>query len=310
MTSARWRKRQTPTFGSSRFELPLIERQFSGLEYLSHATTLLQRARLAHPTYGVWEAADLQWWWRRARPTDDTPQQFWFDDNGLPVAATIVTDWGGRLGLDVITMPDLDPQSTSLVWRTAFDSIVADAASPVEVMVDDENALAISLLDGARFHAVAGTGTAAWMDAADLPTVSPLADGYRPVVRNHHLDTPPHFIARNGSEVGARLQQTSLYRADLDLAVVDARSEPVAYGLFWYDPHTKVGFVEPMGTNEGHRQRGLARHILTSGLEKLVAVGVTRLKVNWDNDNKASVGLYTDVGFVPTMTTSMYLHEP
>lgn len=33
------------------------------------------------------------------------------------------------------------------------------------------------------------------------------------------------------------------------------------------DPLTKVGFVEPMGTNEGHRQCGLARHILTSGLE-------------------------------------------
>ncbi len=32
----------------------------SGLEYLALATQLLQRARLADPEAGVWEAADLQ----------------------------------------------------------------------------------------------------------------------------------------------------------------------------------------------------------------------------------------------------------
>jgi hypothetical protein len=39
----------------------------SGLEYLTLATALLQRARLAYPEAGVWEAADLQWWWRSPR---------------------------------------------------------------------------------------------------------------------------------------------------------------------------------------------------------------------------------------------------
>ena len=39
----------------------------SGLEYLALATELLQRVRLADAATGVWEAADLQWWWRTPR---------------------------------------------------------------------------------------------------------------------------------------------------------------------------------------------------------------------------------------------------
>jgi hypothetical protein len=46
------------------------ERQAAGLEYLELATALLQRARLSDPVAGLWEAADLQWWWRRDQHAD------------------------------------------------------------------------------------------------------------------------------------------------------------------------------------------------------------------------------------------------
>ena len=65
-----------------------------GAGYLQAVTTLLQRVRAAHPTAGVFEAADFQWWWRSPRSTDALPQLFWFDDSGLPEAAVIATDWG------------------------------------------------------------------------------------------------------------------------------------------------------------------------------------------------------------------------
>ena len=42
-------------------------RTATGLDYLELVTRLLHRARLEHPTAGLWEAADMQWWWRVER---------------------------------------------------------------------------------------------------------------------------------------------------------------------------------------------------------------------------------------------------
>ena len=39
-----------------------------GLGRLNATTTVLQRARLADPLFGMWEAADVQWWWRPFLP--------------------------------------------------------------------------------------------------------------------------------------------------------------------------------------------------------------------------------------------------
>jgi hypothetical protein len=54
----------------------------------------------------LFEAADLQWWWRTPRSTDEVRQVFWFDHLGHPEAAVIATDWGKRIALDPIVMPD------------------------------------------------------------------------------------------------------------------------------------------------------------------------------------------------------------
>ncbi len=55
---------------------------------------------------GLYEAADLQWWWRTSRSTDHLPQLFWFDRLGQPEAAVIATDWGDGVALAPIVMPD------------------------------------------------------------------------------------------------------------------------------------------------------------------------------------------------------------
>ena len=68
-------------------------RAFAGLGRLNVSTTVLQRAGLANPLGGMWEAADLQWWWRRPRTTDDLELPVWFDEVG-PVAAAGLTAWG------------------------------------------------------------------------------------------------------------------------------------------------------------------------------------------------------------------------
>ncbi len=66
------------------------QRVVDGLDYLELGTSLLQRVRLEHPTAGLWEAADLQWWWRRSRSSDELGQAFWIDEAGQPVAAVVL----------------------------------------------------------------------------------------------------------------------------------------------------------------------------------------------------------------------------
>ncbi len=80
----------------------------SGLQYLETISTFLQRARAAHPWKGLYEAADLQWWWGRPRATDAS-QLFWFDAHGEPEAAAILTDWTKAIALDVMVLPDASP---------------------------------------------------------------------------------------------------------------------------------------------------------------------------------------------------------
>src|SRR3954469_9781289 len=94
--------------------------------------------------------------------------------------------------------------------------------------------------------------------------------------------------------------QTSLYRPDLALVVFDRHEHVAAYGLFWFDPETATGLVEPMRTEDDHQQRGLARHVLTSGIDRLAEDGATRIKICFEPGNPASRNLYLSAGFRPT----------
>jgi hypothetical protein len=96
------------------------ELRASGLESLALTTELLQRVRLADPTAGVWEAADLQWWWRTPRSSDTVEQLFWADDVG-PVAAVVLTDWGMTWGFDPIVVPGVAAVTVSKLYtRSGF----------------------------------------------------------------------------------------------------------------------------------------------------------------------------------------------
>ena len=276
--------------------------ELSGLSYLAEVTVLLQRARKEHPTEGLWEAADRQWWWRAPRSTDDQPKPFWYDEHG-PMAAAVTNEWSSTTWLDLITLPSV---KASLI-REVFErgqALAADLAF-VEMLVDDEDEALIGLVGDAGFRQESGDVTA-WMGAATPPEINALADGYFLHSRASNTSTVHHFAQRNGPEVENRLRQTSLYRPDLDLFVVDHRGEVVAFGLFWNDPATGVGLVEPMHTEQPHQGKGLARHVLTTGIHKLVAAGSERIKVSYEADNPSAVALYQGAGFEPTMTCSLW----
>lgn len=253
---------------------------------------LLQRMRLASAEGGVWEAADIQWWYRQERETDRAGQLFWLDEHGGPLAAFIATDFGHSVQCDVLVLPD-DPRYEREVWRAAIGS-ADDVGLRAEFVVRLDNTTGIAELAAAGYGPAGETGVVpCWLAAARRPEMPPLAAGYRVFSRADAADRPHPLAARNGTDVEARLQECSLYRSELDLVVVAPDGQVAGYGLFWADPITGVGLIEPIRTEQGHEGRGIASHLIAVGADRLAAHGCRRLKVCNDRE------LYLRAGFSP-----------
>jgi ribosomal protein S18 acetylase RimI-like enzyme len=274
-----------------------------GLEYLALATELLQRRRLADAEAGVWEAADLQWWWRTPRRSDAIDQLFWIDDDG-PVAGVALTDWGRAWGCDPIVVPGVSTIPLPTVWARAVEAIDAVGLEAVEVLVRDDDLELLGLLAGAGFMADDDRSGTAWMNAEDRPGVVALPEGFMLVDRAQETTRPHPMQRRSGEGVGARLRQCSLYDPALDVAVEAADGQVAGYALFWFDPVTEVGLVEPMRVENAYQRRGLARAMLSVGLDRLAMRGARRLKVSYGTD--AARRLYVGAGFRVTSTSRSY----
>jgi GNAT superfamily N-acetyltransferase len=160
-----------------------------------------------------------------------------------------------------------------------------------------------------------------WLDASARPEVSPLPAGCRLLDRGGTAQLAHHMAHKGRPDVDQRLHETPLYRPDLDLVVMcvgtdrdaadrDGVDEQVAaHGMFWYDDVTATGVVEPMRTLDGYKRRGLARHVLTAGIDRLVSAGATRISIAFEPDNTAARHLYLDVGFVPHRHTDAFSRQ-
>jgi GNAT superfamily N-acetyltransferase len=283
--------------------MAIIEVRASGLEYLALATELLQRARLADPEAGLWEAADLQWWWRTPRRSDAVDQLFWVDDEG-PVAGVVLTEWERAWGCDPIVVPGIATVPLSTVWEGALEAIDARRLKAVETLARDDDVELIGLLTAAGFVADEEGGGIAWMNADDRPRVAALPEGFALVDRAHDTTRPHAMRRRSGEAVEARLRQCSLYDPELDLAVEAPDGQVAGYSLYWFDPVTAVGLLEPMRVEDAYQRRGLARAMLTAGLDRLAKRGARRLKVGYATD--VARALYVGAGFRVTSTSRSY----
>ena len=139
----------------------------AGPRYLRLATRLLQQMRLASPTGGIWEAADVQWWSREERPTDRDGQLFWLDERGEPLAAVIPTDFGHGVQCDVLVLPD-NPDLERVAWRAAISQVDASGV-PSEFPVRPDNVIAIAepqLPGSDRLPRQASSSPAGWKPRA------------------------------------------------------------------------------------------------------------------------------------------------
>jgi predicted N-acetyltransferase YhbS len=273
----------------------------AGNERLALVTRLLQRVRLADATAGAWEAADVQWWSRSPRRSDGIAMPVWVDGHG-PVAAVLLTDWTASWGIDVIRVPGVAPDIDEL-WAEARGLMTAAGEQPYESLVRQDDKELISRLVAAGFEP-GSRAWIAWMDAGQLPPVVEPPNGYWLVDREDSGGRPHPMAVRSGHEVEERLRRCSLYDPALDLAVRTADGSFAGYALFWADPTTRVGLLEPMRVEDAHQRRGLARAMLSEGLNRLVKRGMAMLKVGFETD--AARALYVSAGFRPHAVLRSY----
>lgn len=274
-----------------------MELRPTGLEYLALVTDLLQRERLADPVGGLWEAADLQWWYTRYQHPDPADAVFWMD-GGTPVGAVVFTRWRPeRYGCDVLGAP---PREAA--WRFIRDRCAELPGAAIE-MDDSADAVATGFTEAAEEYDVT------WVDAAGRAPARPFPAGYAPVARPEQ-DGPHPMATRNGAEVEERLRECSLYDPELDLAVRGPDGDVAAYAMFWADPRTGVGLVEPVRVEDAHAGRGVGAALLDAGLARLAARGCRRLKVSHEVGNEAARRLYHGAGFRPGQRVRVVRRPP
>jgi ribosomal protein S18 acetylase RimI-like enzyme len=276
-----------------------VECRAGGAAYLDLVTELLQRRRVADPVGGLWEAADLQWWFTRdPHPTEDDAV-FWLA-GGIPMGAVVFTRWAStRYGCDLLGSP---PHAAA--WDFVRRRCTELPAASVEMGVTDAaEAMRAGFVEIGEEYEIT------WLDAADRAAPRAFPAGYALVPRPDQ-DGPHPMIRRNGADVEPRLRQCSLYDPDLDLAVRGHAGEIAGYALFWADPRTGVGLVEPMRVEDEHAGRGVAGALLSAGLERLVARGCRRLKVGHAVDNPAAERLYRGAGFRSDRRVQVLVRPP
>lgn len=285
------------------------EVQRSGLDYLETVTELLDRIRAEHPTSGLFEAAEVQWWWAQGqRPTDELGQLFWLDDDRRPAAATIATRFGESTQLDPLVLPGASADWIAHVMHRGLEHAASNGYGDVILEVDRADGVLREVL-AERGFAIAEDGLVeCWLEPDDRPPVSSIPSSYHLIDRLESSERPHHMVNERRGHVDPepRLRQASLYRPELDLCVYDANGDVAGYGLFWFNPATGVGVVEPMRTEDEHQQRGIARHVLTAGIDRLVQAGATRLKVAFEPGNPAARHLYLSCGFEPYRENDLF----
>lgn len=273
----------------------------SGLEALTLTCDLLHLLRRADSRAGTWEAADLQWWWRVPRATDDLQQPFVVQDRGL-LATARLTAWSEHWGLDVVFAPGADAAWRAVAeqaWRMAQQHGVA----AVETLVAPDEGELIEWLEDRGFVAAGEDGTG-WLPAANRPDAPALPDGYRLVDRSTRAMGEHPLVGRNGPQVEYRLQQLPLYDPRLDLALLAPDGDVAGYALFWHDAVTRVGLVEPVRMEDAHSGRGLAFAMVAAGLDRLAVAGSNLLKISWDTERARR--LYARLGFTDSVASALY----
>jgi ribosomal protein S18 acetylase RimI-like enzyme len=283
----------------------------AGSTYLAEATTFLTACRREQPLGGMWDAADLQWWWREDAFGDPLRQRFYDDDAGRAVALLLLEE--NHRTFDYELLPGLE--DGALARRVVRDGLAwlgrtwDPGVRPAFYLRDDHRALQ-RLAEERGFVCAGGdfVQTCLELPAPDVRAPLPAGFGVRPIRAADVVNGRQPVLATPAAGI-ERLRETTLYRPDHHLVVTDPAGRAVAECIFWVDDVNRIGVFEPVATAPSHRRLGIARAMLAHGLERTRRHGVRLAKVSFESTNAAARGLYFSLGFQPRFARLHYRRE-
>lgn len=274
---------------------------YAGLDYLTKATAFLIACRLQDPHGGLWDAADIQWWWREDDFRDRAHQLFFEMPDGTPRAMLLLSPTCGTFDYEL--MPgeqdnDLGQQviHTGMTW---LEEQRSPTSPPNFFLKADHHALRrLAEAHGYRAAPDALVQTHQTLPSTLERATLPEAYAVRPIQHDDIIDGRQPVLTTPHSDI-ERLGHTSLYDSQHHLVVTDEDDQAVAECIYWTEPTTRIGLIEPIATHPAHRRRGLAKAMLTHALQDMRHQGTTIAKVCHASSNLPAATLYHALGFRP-----------
>ena len=91
-------------------------------------------------------------------------------------------------------------------------------------------------------------------------------------------------------EAYRRLRNAPGYDPRLDLVAVAPDGTFGSYCICWFDPESRTGLFEPVGTRPAHRGKGLGKAVMLEGLHRLRDLGAHAAAVTAIHDNETAAG--------------------
>ena len=291
--------------------MKILTRPYSSDQDLQRIQNFLTEARAAVGNWGYLHPGDVLW--RIFRSPDADPRStthLWEDGRGSLLGFALFYPPNA---VDIQIGPAL--RGSGLLEHQMLDWAESQArqfppAGPeqpaliTDAFTDDTRRIALLTERGFR---PSGTSYCYMVRDMDQPVLSPdLPAGFSIASMAGGADTDKWLSVQwaRGSTITAeachKLRLAPGYDFDLDLVAVAPDRSFAACCLCWLDPANKVGLLEPVGTREAHRRRGLGKALVCEGLNRLKKLGAVQTLVYPTSDNQAAVNLYQSAGFATT----------
>jgi len=104
-----------------------------------------------------------------------------------------------------------------------------------------------------------------------------------------------------------RFIRSSVYTPDLDVVAVAPDGQFAEFCICWMDEANQVGHLEPVGTHPRFRRKGLGAAVVSEGLQRMKARGMTAAGVCVESGNRPAQRLYESVGFRGVLRIDTYV---